>query len=241
MAKTVINARVIDQALLLDNLPVLASGGVDEIQVAFSFCNLWAGATKKTAVFFRDPVNVYHAEMESDTCTIPWEVYAAPGTVYMGAFAEYADGTARTCEALPLTVNQGAITKQSAPANAPNIYAALDKRVEALEKTGLPGTITDEQVAAAVESYLEENPVQPGATPEQAAQIQANTDALEALEAAVKDVSVARSGQSITMTLGLDDGTSEVHVLALDANDKPVSLTVNGVAIPISWEGFDGT
>ena len=66
-------------------------------------------------------------------------------------------------------------------------------------------------------------------------------EALNGQGAAVENVSVVRAGQSITMTLGLDDGTRETHVLALDANDKPVSLTVNGVAIPFSWEGFDGT
>lgn len=136
MAKTIINARVIDQALLLGNLPTLASGGVKEIQVKFSFCDLWAGAAKKTAVFFRDPVAVYHAELTDDACLAPWEAFAVPGTVHMGVFAEYEDGTTRTCEALPLTVAQGAITTQTAAPNAPNIYAALEARVRALEAGG---------------------------------------------------------------------------------------------------------
>lgn len=161
MAKTVINARVVDQALILENLPVLASGGVKDIQVVFSFCDLWADATKKTAVFFRDPVNVYHEDLVDDACDARPEAFATPGTVYLGAFAEYADGTTRTCEALPLTVNQGAITLAAAAPNAPNIYAALAQRVSTLEQqvaalgtgTGSGAEVTAVALAVEVQKY----------------------------------------------------------------------------------------
>lgn len=44
------------------------------------------------------------------------------------------------------------------------------------------GTVTPEQIQAAVDAYLEENPVQAGATEEQAAQIEANKEAIEQLQ-----------------------------------------------------------
>lgn len=44
------------------------------------------------------------------------------------------------------------------------------------------GTVTPEQIQAAVDAYLEENPVQAGATEEQAAQIEANKDAIEQIQ-----------------------------------------------------------
>ena len=113
--------------------------------------------------------------------------------------------------------------------------------MESEMKPGPGGTVTDEQVADAVESYLEENPVQPGATQEQAAQIQANANALEALQAAVVGVSTVRSGQTVTLKLTLSDGGTETSVLTLDENDNPVGLTVNGTKIPWEWRGFDGT
>lgn len=213
MAKTVINARVIDQALILENLPVLASGGVDEIQVVFSFCDLWANATKKTAVFFRDPVAVYHAELTDDACAAPWEPFAAPGTVYVGVFAEYADGTTRTCEALPLTVAQGAITKQSAAANAPNIYAALEQRVKALEERG------------------------PGATAEQLAQIQANADAIANIQDPVVSGNTHVNGNTYTLTMPRQSGTVDTLVLEFDANGYISKVTENGREIPWTTTG----
>lgn len=46
---------------------------------------------------------------------------------------------------------------------------------------------TDEQIATAVDAYLDENPVQAGATAEQAAQIQANKEAIEQLQQSGED------------------------------------------------------
>jgi hypothetical protein len=49
---------------------------------------------------------------------------------------------------------------------------------------------------------------------------------------------VVKSGQTITMTLTLADGSPETHVLTLDSTDKPTSITVNGKAISGEWSGF---
>lgn len=43
------------------------------------------------------------------------------------------------------------------------------------------GSVPDEKITEAVNNYLDENPVTPGATPEQAAQIQKNTDDISEL------------------------------------------------------------
>ena len=47
-------------------------------------------------------------------------------------------------------------------------YAVLNKKIDAI------GNIPDEKIAEAVNTYLNENPVAPGATAEQAAQIDKN-------------------------------------------------------------------
>ena len=44
------------------------------------------------------------------------------------------------------------------------------------------GTVTPEQIQAAVDAYLDANPVQAGATEEQVKQIQDNSDAIEQLQ-----------------------------------------------------------
>lgn len=57
-------------------------------------------------------------------------------------------------------------------------------------------------------------------------------------EKGVKSYTVTRAGQTITMVLTLDDDTTETHVLALDENDYPTSITVNGKTITGEWSGF---
>lgn len=57
-------------------------------------------------------------------------------------------------------------------------WEALEERITQIEENG----ISDETVAAAIDKYLEENPIEAGATEEEAAQIAANTTAIEELE-----------------------------------------------------------
>ena len=57
-------------------------------------------------------------------------------------------------------------------------WTSLDLRIKALEEGGVPAARIEESVAA----YLEKNPVQAGATAEQAAQIEANKKAIEQLQ-----------------------------------------------------------
>ena len=73
---------VADQVLKITEAPTIASGGVNEVKVIFSFCGKWDGFIK-TAIFYRDTDNIYCAILdENDTCIIPWEVYAENGTFY---------------------------------------------------------------------------------------------------------------------------------------------------------------
>lgn len=57
-------------------------------------------------------------------------------------------------------------------------YEDLEERISTLEESG----VSEETITNAVNAYLEENPVQAGATPEQAAQIEANTTAIKELQ-----------------------------------------------------------
>lgn len=109
MAHTVIKAQVIDQALYLTDCPKLASGGVNEIQVAFTFCSLWEGFAK-TAVFFRDKALPYLVELEADgTCLAPAEAFATAGTAYISVYGQDDFGVVRTSEAKALHISHGAV------------------------------------------------------------------------------------------------------------------------------------
>lgn len=56
-------------------------------------------------------------------------------------------------------------------------WEELEERINQIEQNG----ISDEAVANAIENYLTENPIETGATKEQAEQIAANTEAIEGL------------------------------------------------------------
>lgn len=57
-------------------------------------------------------------------------------------------------------------------------YEALEKRIDQIEENG----VSDEKVAEAISDYLEENPIEAGATEQQAAQIEANKAAISVIE-----------------------------------------------------------
>lgn len=153
MGYTEITAQVIDRALLLTNTPKLSSGGVDDIRVTFGFCNLWASATGKTAVFYRDKNTVFHVPLTDNAVVAPKSPFALEGTIYMGVFADFSDGSVRTTEVVALNVCQGAITTENAPAQAPDIYKDLEQRVAAAEER----VAAAEQRSAAAVLYTEQD------------------------------------------------------------------------------------
>lgn len=140
MGYTKITAQVTDQVLQLTNIPKLASGGVNNVQVTFAFCNMWDGLTK-TAVFYRTTDQVFPVPLDgSDTCLVPHEVMANEGISFMGVYGEDSSGTVRTSEVLQLTIVQGAITAASiAPDPTPSVYEQLLSRIEKLEKNATSG------------------------------------------------------------------------------------------------------
>ena len=126
MATTVIQAQAIDQNLIINNIPALASGSVKTVEVEFSFCDKWDDCTEKTAVFYREVEHVYHKLLAAGRCEVPPEVLADGGTFYMGVFGVTAGGGTRTTEVQLLSVAQGAITTSTAISDpTPDIYQQI--------------------------------------------------------------------------------------------------------------------
>lgn len=136
MKPTIVTARVTDQHLLLVNEPLIASGGVDVIQIRFEFCGLWTGCGK-TAVFYRDPEEVYHVPIADDLVTVPHEVLTDEGYFHFGVMGSASN--IRTTEVVKVEVARGAITTATAEPEepTPDIYqqllAAYGKTEQALE------------------------------------------------------------------------------------------------------------
>lgn len=99
-----INCR--DQTLQAVTKPVIASGGVNEDTVNFTFCEQWNGFTKK-ATFFQDKNEVYEKNLVNNSCLIPHEAIAKAGTLYIGVIGTKDDVT-RTTELLKYKIIQGA-------------------------------------------------------------------------------------------------------------------------------------
>ena len=105
--------------------------------------------------------------------------------------------------------------------------AAITKRVAAaveayLKENPVTG-VTDEQIAQAVSDYLTENPVQAGATAEQAAQIQANAEAIEQLQQTGGSGVAGENGATFTPALAEDGTLSWTNDKGLD-NPDPVNI-----------------
>ena len=124
MNPTIMTARVSDQRLQLVNEPLIASGGVDVVQIRFEFCGLWTGCGK-TAVFYRNKDEVYHVPIAVNLVTVPWEVLADEGYFYFGVFGVASN--VRPTEVVKIKVTQGAITTATAEPKepTPDIYEQL--------------------------------------------------------------------------------------------------------------------
>ena len=124
MSNTRIMAHVIDQTIQITNMPKLASGSVDVVQIYFNFCNLWDGYGK-VAVFYKNEGEVYHIPVADGVATVPHEMLAEKGHFFFGVMG--AGDNTRTTEVLRLNVEQGAITSATAETQEPppDIYTQL--------------------------------------------------------------------------------------------------------------------
>ena len=124
MSYTQIAARVVDQTLQLTNLPPLASGGVDSIQIKFEFCPLWDGYGK-SAVFHREGETPIPIPIVEGMALVPHEVMPDAGHFFLGVMG--AAENIRTTEVVRVEYKQGTITNAAAEHEtpAPDIYQQL--------------------------------------------------------------------------------------------------------------------
>lgn len=182
---TIISLTCNQQILKTKEAPKVASGGVNENKVVFTFCPAWDGFTK-TAVFYRNEEEVFHVLLDDlNSCVIPHEVTASPGTFYIGVFGVYENIT-KTSEVITYEVCKGAITTGTKPSEpTPDVYSQLLKRISEIEKN----SVSDEKIEEVVEKYLSENPTESknavlyteqSLTEEQKEQARANIGAMSA-------------------------------------------------------------
>lgn len=120
--RTQIRVSCIDQQLKVVYAPILASGGLNEAEVVFDFCEKWDGFAK-TGVFYRDEENVYYSLLdEDDTCIVPHEVYDEPGTFYFTVIGDR-DGIRRTAITVRYKAQKGVVGEGMIPSDpTPDVY-----------------------------------------------------------------------------------------------------------------------
>lgn len=115
----------IDQVIIIRSAPVIASGGVEEDELEVEFCSKWDGYIK-TAVFYKNEKEVYHVLLDANNkCTIPQEVTATEGKLYIGLFG--INGTSRiTTNIIMYKIVKGAILEGQKPIEpTPDIYTQM--------------------------------------------------------------------------------------------------------------------
>ena len=108
---SVIKITVNDQDLVCTEKPVIASQGVQEDQVEFTFSEQWDNLGK-VAVFFNvaDKDQVYTAIIDADgKAVVPWEVTQEDGAFYIGAYGT-SDDVIYTSNLLRYTLEKGIYT-----------------------------------------------------------------------------------------------------------------------------------
>lgn len=133
---TRIKVNCVDQDLKVAEAPLIATGGLGETIVEFTFCELWNGYSK-TAIFYRNKNNVYYALLNEDnTCIIPQEVLLDDGVMYFGVFGDNAEGVTRTSKIIKYLVEKGAITSDLKPSEpTPSVYEQLLSKYQSVLET----------------------------------------------------------------------------------------------------------
>jgi hypothetical protein len=94
---TQIKITATDQELNVTEAPVLASGGVNETEVVFTFDSTWTSYTTKTAVFFKkDSETAYHQLLSNSKATVPQEVLVDDGVLFIGVFGQASSTDVKT-------------------------------------------------------------------------------------------------------------------------------------------------
>ena len=145
---SVINVDCVDQTLTIVNFPTIASGGVNENSIEFTFCTEWSGYSK-TAVFFMDKGKRYYSVIDTNNrCIIPWETLTKAGKLFFGVVGTKEDGCIRTSELVKYNIVEGGHLEEAEPSEpTEDVWAQCLAQIEraiqaAANASGIPYVVT---------------------------------------------------------------------------------------------------
>ncbi len=174
--KTRVELKVTDQHLAIRKLPVIASGGQEEVELVFNFSDEWDDYIKM-AVFTRvddgDKLRSVKVILREDKCILPYEIYRNAGSFRVGAYGVFGESV-KTSTYINIEVAPGASDKGKEPQTVtPDIFAqyaellagenrAILAEMEAMMDELTSECVSDERIAEAVSEYMAENSVSAG-------------------------------------------------------------------------------
>lgn len=144
---SIIQVNCIDQVLTITNSPVIASGGVNEDFIQFSFDSNWDGFGK-LAMFYRHGVEttVYESAIASDgLCEIPHEVMSESGKICFGVTGVNGSDI-RTSEILTYDIEKG--SPRSGQTSEPAPTSVYNQMLAIAEEINTKASQIDSQVTA---------------------------------------------------------------------------------------------
>lgn len=184
--------------------------GNEDYSIAFDFDDEWSGIYTKTARFYH---NGRYEDYVFTGNTVAAPEFANITHVEVGVFAEEITTTPARIPCLKSILCRGGLVYEPPD----DVYAQIIALVNELSEKGA----TDEQIASAVERYLDENPVEAGATAEQAAQIAQN--AADIAEIKQSGGVSGEDGATFTPSVSADGTLSWTNDKGL-SNPKPVNI-----------------
>ena len=128
----ILNLKLKQQLLELQNEEILASGGVKVDRCAFTFDETWEGYTR-TGVFYQDKNKVQYAVLEKDnTCEIPPAAREKEGRMYVGVFG-IKGSKILTSTLIFVDINEGAISGQNVSTETTDdVFLAIISQYQAI-------------------------------------------------------------------------------------------------------------
>jgi hypothetical protein len=109
-AMTMIRVMLNDQSLIAAEKVKIASGDIESVFLSAEFDENWTDFTVRTASFYTShDSNPIEMLLTGNQCTVPAEVLAKPGTLYVGIVGATTDGSAvKTSTITGFKISQGA-------------------------------------------------------------------------------------------------------------------------------------
>lgn len=123
---TLIELKTTDQVLTIVQKPTIASGDKKSVQVYVYFDSKWDGYVKSAVFYTAADPTIYEVILNNDACTVPHEVLATIGTMYVGIRGTNPDGAVKTTSMVHFRIVQGAPRGDATPGEpTPDTYQQI--------------------------------------------------------------------------------------------------------------------